>query len=300
MKHYNQQTFRGLMEGLIIKIISNQCFVKDDKEVIVCSFRGNLRRGAMLPLVGDRVLFDKEKKVVIKILKRDNTIRRPPVANITQAIIVTSLVCPDFSTNLIDKLLIELEFNHIKPFICLTKKDLISDNDYKKIEDSINYYKKIGYQVFFNTELDNIKKVFKKEITVLIGQTGAGKSTLLNKLMPELNLKTGEVSLALGRGRHTTRHIEIYDLFDGMLLDTPGFSSLDFENMTKEEVRDSFIEFKKFPCLYHDCLHLNEGECNIKKAVNEGLIAKFRYDNYCNLVSSAWDNKDKYKRKGDM
>ena len=285
------------MEGLIIKIISNQCFVKYDKEVIVCSFRGNLRRATMLPLVGDRVIFDKEKKVVTKVLERKTEIRRPPVANISQAIIVTSLICPAFSTNLIDKLLIELEFNNIKPFICLTKRDLISDKEFSIIKDDIDYYKKIGYKVFYNTELDEIKKIFKNEITVFVGQTGAGKSSLLNKLVPELNLKTGEISMALGRGRHTTRHIEIYDLFDGMLLDTPGFSSLDFYNMTKEEVRDSFIEFSNYPCPYRDCLHLNESECQVKVAVNDGKIAKFRYDNYCSLVSTALDNKDKYKRK---
>ena len=285
------------MEGLIIKIISNQCFVKNNKEVIVCSFRGNMRRQAMLPLVGDKVIFDKEKRVVEEILPRRNSIRRPPVSNISQAIIVTSLVCPDFSTNLIDKLLIELEFNNIKPFICLTKKDLINDDEFNKIIDDIKYYEKIGYKVFYNTELDDIKKIFKNEVTVLVGQTGAGKSTLLNKLMPELNIKTGEVSEALGRGRHTTRHIEIYDLFDGKLLDTPGFSALDFQNMTKKEVRDSFIEFKNFPCPYRDCLHINESECNIKKAVNDGLITKFRYDNYLTLVDSALKNSDEYKRK---
>ncbi len=285
------------MEGLIIKIISNQCFVKNNKEVIVCSFRGNMRRQTMLPLVGDKVLFDKEKRVVEEILPRRNSIRRPPVANITQAIIVTSLVCPDFSTNLIDKLLIELEFNNIKPYICLTKKDLISNEDYKKVEEDIKYYNKIGYKVFNNYELDDIKNIFKDQVTVLVGQTGAGKSTLLNKLMPELNIKTGEVSEALGRGRHTTRHIEIYDLFDGMLLDTPGFSALDFQNMTKKEVRDSFIEFKEYPCPYRDCLHINESECSIKKAVTEGNIPKFRYDNYLTLVSTALSDSDEYKRK---
>ena len=251
----------------------------------------------MLPLVGDKVIFDKEKRVVEEILPRRNSIRRPPVSNISQAIIVTSLVCPDFSTNLIDKLLIELEFNNIKPFICLTKKDLINDDEFNKIIDDIKYYEKIGYKVFYNTELDDIKKIFKNEVTVLVGQTGAGKSTLLNKLMPELNIKTGEVSEALGRGKHTTRHIEIYDLFDGKLLDTPGFSALDFQNMTKKEVRDSFIEFKNFPCPYRDCLHINESECNIKKAVNDGLITKFRYDNYLTLVDSALKNSDEYKRK---
>ena len=285
------------MEGLIIKIISNQCFVKNNKEVIVCSFRGNMRRQTMLPLVGDKVLFDKEKRVVEEILPRRNSIRRPPVANITQAIIVTSLVCPDFSTNLIDKLLIELEFNNIKPYICLTKKDLISNEEYKKVEEDIKYYNKIGYKVFNNYELDDIKNIFKDQVTVLVGQTGAGKSTLLNKLMPELNIKTGEVSEALGRGRHTTRHIEIYDLFDGMLLDTPGFSALDFQNMTKKEVRDSFIEFKEYPCPYRDCLHINESECSIKKAVTEGNIPKFRYDNYLTLVSTALSDSDEYKRK---
>ena len=285
------------MEGLIIKIISNQCFVKNNKEVIVCSFRGNMRRQTMLPLVGDKVLFDKEKRVVEEILPRRNSIRRPPVANITQAIIVTSLVCPDFSTNLIDKLLIELEFNNIKPYICLTKKDLISNEDYKKVEEDIKYYNKIGYKVFNNYELDDIKNIFKDQVTVLVGQTGAGKSTLLNKLMPELNIKTGEVSEALGRGRHTTRHIEIYDLFDGMLLDTPGFSALDFQNMTKKEVRDSFIEFKEYPCPYRDCLHINESECSIKRAVTEGNIPKFRYDNYLTLVSTALSDSDEYKRK---
>ena len=282
------------MEGLIIKIISNQCFVKNNKEVIVCSFRGNMRRQTMLPLVGDKVLFDKEKRVVEEILPRRNSIRRPPVANITQAIIVTSLVCPDFSTNLIDKLLIELEFNNIKPYICLTKKDLISNEEYKKVEEDIKYYNKIGYKVFNNYELDDIKNIFKDQVTVLVGQTGAGKSTLLNKLMPELNIKTGEVSEALGRGRHTTRHIEIYDLFDGMLLDTPGFSALDFQNMTKKEVRDSFIEFKEY---HRDCLHINESECSIKRAVTEGNIPKFRYDNYLTLVSTALSDSDEYKRK---
>ena len=242
-------------------------------------------------------LFDKEKRVVTKILERDNLIRRPPVANISQAIIVTSLTCPEFSTNLIDKLLIELEFNKIKPFICITKKDLVDNTKYEEFKEAINYYQKIGYKVFYNTEQEKIKRLFKNNITVLVGQTGAGKSTLLNRLVPELNLKVGEVSMALGRGRHTTRHVEIYELFHGMLLDTPGFSSLDFDNMTKEEVRDSFIEFKKFPCRYHDCLHINEGECKVKEAVSKGLIAKFRYDNYLSLVSKALDNKDKYKRK---
>ena len=285
------------MEGLITKILSDKCYVKTEKEVIVCTIRGKFRSLQLLPLVGDRVIIDGKKMVIEKILPRDNEIRRPPVSNVTQAIIVTSFKNPDFSTNLIDKMLIELEFNHIKPVICLTKKDLIEKDELLKLQDTINYYEKIGYQIFYNDDLEKLKKIFPNEITVLVGQTGSGKSTLLNKLVPELNLKTGEVSLALGRGRHTTRHIEMLELFDGMLLDTPGFSSLEFQNMTKSEVRDAFIEFKNYPCLYRDCMHTNESECMIKKAVNDGKILPSRYENYLKLIETAWSNWDKYKRK---
>lgn len=285
------------MQGLIIKILSDKCYVKVDKEVIVCTIRGKFRNMQLLPFVGDYVIIDEKKKVIMEILPRKNEIRRPPVSNITQAIIVTSFVNPDFSTNLIDKILIELEFNKIKPIICLTKKDLLKEDELNNYQEIINYYAKIGYKIYYNDELDKIKKIFTDEVTVFIGQTGAGKTTLLNKLVPDLNLKTGEVSLALGRGRHTTRHIEIFSLFDGLILDTPGFSALEFNNMMKEEVRDSFIEFKDFPCLYRDCMHTNESECMVKKAVLEGKILKSRYDNYLKLMENALLNRDKYKRK---
>ena len=285
------------MEGLIIKILSDKCYVKINEEVIVCTIRGKFRNMQLLPFVGDHVIVDIEKKVITDILPRVNEIRRPPVSNITQAVIVTSFVNPDFSTNLIDKILIELEFNKIKPVICLTKKDLLKENEINKYLDIINYYEKIGYSVYYNDDLNNLKKIFKDEVTVFIGQTGAGKSTLLNKLAPFLNLKTNEISLALGRGKHTTRHIEIFELFSGLILDTPGFSALEFGNMTKKEVRDSFIEFKNFPCLYRDCLHTNESECVVKKAVDDGLILKSRYDNYLKLMESALLERDKYKRK---
>lgn len=285
------------MEGIIIKILSDKCFVKINKEVIVCTIRGKFRNMQLLPFVGDKVVIDEKKRVIMEILPRKNEIRRPPVSNITQAVIVTSFVNPDFSTNLIDKILIELEFNKIKPVICLTKKDLISELEFKRYQEILNYYQKIGYSVYYNDEIDDLIKIFKDEVTVFIGQTGAGKSTLLNRLKPDLNLKTGEVSLALGRGRHTTRHIEIFELFKGMILDTPGFSALEFDNMTKQEVRDSFIEFKDFPCLYRDCLHTNEEECAVKHAVIDNKILKSRYDNYLKLVENALLERDKYKRK---
>ena len=285
------------MEGLIIKILSDKCYVKVDKEVIVCTIRGKFRSLQLLPLVGDRVIINEKKQVIETILPRKNMIRRPPVSNITQAIIVTSFKNPDFSTNLIDKILIELEFNSIKPIICLTKKDLLNNGELEKYQDAIEYYKKIGYPIYYNTQIDEIKNLFPGQVTVLVGQTGSGKSSLLNKLDNTLNLKTGEVSLALGRGRHTTRHVEMIEIFNGMLLDTPGFSALEFQNMTKVEVRDSFIEFSNFPCIYRDCMHTNESECQVKEAVKNGQILLSRYENYLKLMDTALSEHDKYKRK---
>ena len=282
------------MEGLIYKILSDKCYVKTSKEVVICGFRGKMRTQKLLPLVGDKVIIDKEKKVIEKILPRRNTIRRPAVSNITQGLIVASLKNPDLDTNLIDKILIELEFNSIKPVICFTKSDLLSDDEKEYVLPIIDYYRKI-YSVYMNNEISKIKKIFKDEITVFIGQTGAGKSTLLNKLDANLNLATGEISMALGRGKHTTRHVEIIEMLDGMLLDTPGFSALEFPNMMQNEIRDAFIEFNNFPCEFRDCMHIKESNCNVKKAVLDGKIAKFRYQNYLDLVKTG--NTQEYKRR---
>ncbi len=282
------------MEGLITKILSDKCYVKNDKEVVICGLRGKFRAQKLLPLVGDKVIVDKDKKIIEKILPRRNTIRRPAVSNITQGLIVASVKKPDLDTNLIDKILVELEFNSIKPIICFTKKDLLNKEELESVNNVINYYKKI-YPVYFNDETDKLKKIFKNEITVFIGQTGAGKSTLLNRLDASLELATGEISDALGRGKHTTRHVEIIEILDGMLLDTPGFSALEFPNMMQNEIRDAFIEFGEFPCPYRDCMHIKENDCNVKKAVSEGKIAEFRYQNYLDLVKTG--NIDEYKRR---
>lgn len=284
------------MEGQIYKILSDKCLVKVNEEVVSCSLRGKFRTFKLLPFVGDKVIINKEKKVIEKILPRKNEIRRPPVSNITQGLVVASLKNPQLDTNLIDKILVELEFNSIKPVICFTKKDLLNSEEYLKIKEIIDYYQNI-YTVYFNDDLDNLKKIFKDNVTVFIGQTGSGKSTLLNKLNPSLELKTGEISLSLGRGRHTTRHVEIIDMLEGSLLDAPGFSALEFPNMLKKEIRDAFIEFQKYPCPYRDCMHLKEDKCSVKDAVNNGEIAKFRYDNYLNLIESGLDNNEMYRRR---
>ena len=284
------------MEGVIYQILNDKCEIKTNKEVVMCSIRGKIRTQKLLPLVGDKVIIDYQNKVIEKILPRRNMIRRPPVSNITQGLIVASLKKPDLDTNLIDKILVELEFNHIKPVICFSKKDLLEKEEYNNIKSIINYYSQI-YPVYFNDEISKIKKLFQDEVTVFIGQTGAGKSTLLNRLDKNLKLETGEISIALGRGKHTTRSVKMLELFNGLILDTPGFSSLEFPNMLKSEIRDAFIEFKDYPCPYSDCMHIKESDCMVKKMVEENIISKFRYENYLNLIKTAQSEFEKYKRR---
>lgn len=279
------------MQGEVVKVISNQFYVKVNNNVLICTQRGVLKKNKTLPLVGDKVLVDIKKQVIEKILPRKNEIVRPPVANIDQAIVVTSLKHPDFSTNLLDKLLVQLEINKIKPIICLTKKDLLSSIELTNYLEIINYYQKIGYLVLDNTETKKILKELENKITVFLGQTGAGKSTLLNKLFPDLNLKTGEVSLALGRGKHTTRVVEIIEIGSIKVLDTPGFSALSFLKYDLESVKEAFIEFKNYPCLYKDCNHDKELECNLKKAVLAGQVLESRYENYLNFKKEFSERK---------
>lgn len=272
------------MRGQIIKINSDLHFVSYQNQVFPCKCRGIFRKEKILPLVGDFVEFDKEKAVIEKILPRKNEFHRPKVSNIDQAFLITSLVSPDFSLNLLDKLLVTMELHKVKPIICITKRDLITDEVWKKISFILEYYQKIGYVVVFNTELEKIQELLENKTSVFTGQTGAGKSTLLNQLHPGWKLETGEVSMALGRGKHTTRLVSMYELYDGKVMDTPGFSAIDFISYTKEQIRDAFIDFKQFPCPFKDCLHTNEKECLVKKAVLDNNILESRYLNYLNFI----------------
>lgn len=274
------------MQGIITKIISNDYDVETENKKYICKARGRFRKEKITPLVGDICDFDEEKKYIIEIQKRKTELVRPPIANIDQAIIVTSAKEPDFSSNLLDKLLCVIEFNNIKPIICFTKLDLLNKEEEKNIQNIINYYKKIGYDVYKNTEVEKIKQIFKNKKTVFTGQSGAGKSTLLNKICPGLNLKTDEISLALGRGKHTTRHVELIKLYEGLIADTPGFSSLDFIGMSNSDIRDNFIEFNEYrhECEYKDCMHINETKCKIKEEIKKGNILESRYENYLKFI----------------
>ena len=269
-----------MIEARVIKLISNKWTVKVGNKTYDCTCAGKIKFKKESPVVGDNVLINEESKVIEKILPRKNNLVRPPVSNIDIALVLTSCIEPSFSSNLLDKLLAIIEFNNIKPVICFTKYDLLGDT--KEIDDIIKYYKKIGYDVVINSEEDKIKSIIKNKICVLTGQTGVGKSSLLNRLKKGLNLKTGEISKVLGRGRHTTRHVELLNIEDSYIADTPGFSSLDFIGMDEKSLKDNFIEFYKHEdkCKYKDCYHLKEDGCYIKEMVKCGDILYSRYDNY--------------------
>jgi len=272
------------MKGQIVKISSDLHFVSYENSIYPCKCRGIFRKEHIVPVVGDYVLFRKDEKIIDEVCPRKNIFSRPKVSNIDQAFLITSLKLPDFSLNLLDKFISLMEINNVKPIICITKSDLLEKSELDKIKKDLDYYESIGYEVIYNTEIDKIKKLLEGKTSVFTGQTGAGKSTLLNKLNPNWNLEVGDVSIALGRGKHTTRVVELFEFLGGKVMDTPGFSSLELSNYSKEEIRDSFIEFSKYPCLYKDCMHTKEEECVVKREVLENHILESRYLNYLNFI----------------
>lgn len=271
------------MDGKIIKLNKNLFTVKlNDGTLLECLTRGKLRNQGISPIVGDNVYVDVQNKTIEKVHKRKNELVRPLVANIDKLIIVTSTHIPKFSTYLIDKFLVICEINNIEPVIVLTKLDKLKFKDKLSLRKYIKYYKSIGIKIYKNTELVKIKNEFKNSTVSLTGQTGAGKSTLLNRIDSKLELQTDEVSLALGRGKHTTRIVEFFETCGGLVADTPGFSSLDLE-YTKEQIRDSFIEFK-YNCKYKSCMHINEDGCDVLNRLNSKKIPSWRYENYKKLL----------------
>ncbi len=273
------------MEGRIIKNISNDYVVKIDNELYTCKPRGKFRISNLTPLVGDIVEIDNNNNYIIDIKKRKNSLIRPSVSNIDKAIIVTS-VKPKLDTNLLDKLLVLTMYNNIEPVICFTKLDLLNLEELKEINSIINYYESIGYVTVKNTQIDKIKSILKNNLSVFVGQSGAGKSSLLNKLDSNLELKTNEISKALGRGKHTTRHVELFEVCEGLVVDTPGFSSLDLSSLSNMDIRDNMKEMfdNLDKCKYRDCMHYKEDGCYVKSLVDDNVILKSRYDNYISFL----------------
>ena len=283
------------MEGTIVSIISNLCTVKANGKLYDCKPRGKFYYDKLTPLVGDDVIIDPINKYILQILPRKNFLERPSISNVDICIIVTSTKKPDLDLTLLDKLLCLVIHNSIRPIICFTKLDLLNDEEIKVINKIKRYYNDIGIDALSNEELDKLTRLINNQTVVLTGQTGAGKSSLINKLNPNFNLETSEISEALGRGVHTTRHVELFEYKTSLIADTPGFSALDLKDFTKEDIRNSFIEFG-FSCKYDDCMHLKEEDCDVKRRVQNQEILLTRYENYEKFVRENESSRIIYKK----
>lgn len=293
-----------MREGKIIKALSGFYYVKSDGEIYACKGRGVFRKRNINPLVGDYVTFDitnEGEGYVTEIKPRMNELMRPPIANVDQALIVSSATMPEFSSLLLDRFLVLIESKHIKPIIFITKIDVTTAQEREAIEKYQLDYREIGYTVeFVNAEkgrdLIELSHYFSDKVTVIAGQSGVGKSSILNAINPSLLIETDEISMSLGRGKHTTRHVELVEVDDGLVADTPGFSALDFTEIEAEELADCFPEMRtrKDSCKFRGCMHHREPACAIKNAVELDEIKKYRYENYLSFLEEIQTRKPRY------
>lgn len=279
------------MVGKIMKGIAGFYYVHvEGRGVYECKAKGIFRKEGIKPLVGDNVemdvLDDAEMLGNIReILPRKSALLRPAVANVDQALILFAIVKPNPNFNLLDRFLIRMEQQKLPTIICFNKEDIASPEEKAALCKS---YETCGYQVLFisvleNRGLDQVRELLAGKTTALAGPSGVGKSSLINQLSPATQMETGEISEKIKRGRHTTRHSEIIALGDGTyIMDTPGFTSLDMPDITKEELGGYYLEFRAYEpyCKFRGCAHLSEPDCKVKEAVEAGKISRVRYENY--------------------
>jgi len=276
-------------------------YVYAEDRVWECSLRGRFRVKKQDFLPGDKVLILPgvgSKATIEKVLERKNILTRPTVANVDQSVIVFARKTPDPDYNLLDRLLVQVECLKIDLIIVMTKVDLCAD----ELDDPIlNYYRSLDYKVSCVSNktgqgIDEVRTFIRDRISVLAGPSGVGKSSLINSLEPGKKLKTGEVSKKIGRGRHTTRHVELISVAGGLVADTPGFSSLYLPEMKRDELQNYFPEFADYrrECRYKNCLHDKEPDCRVKEAVASAKILQSRYVHYLQFLQEVIANEQRY------
>ena len=282
------------MKGKIIKGIAGFYYIHvENHGIYECKAKGGFRNKKIKPYVGDLVEIDiideaHKKGNIVSILPRLNALIRPTVANVDQAMIIFALTSPEPNLGLLDRFLITMQLQGLKTTICFNKLDIGSDAAAKKLS---RIYENCGYEVLFvsvaeGVGLEKVKKRLKGKTTVLAGPSGVGKSSLMNYLNPDAEMETGAVSEKIQRGRHTTRHSEIFYLGDGTyLMDTPGFTSLYLQDIEPEQLKDYFAEFEPYEgkCRFNGCVHIHEPDCAVKEALAQGKIHNVRYESYIGL-----------------
>lgn len=290
------------INGLVLKRYSGFYYVQSpDGELFECKLRGKLQDDVIL--VGDRVQFtptENGRGIVERVLPRDVHLRRPAIANVNQVLVVMSFDQPEPNLKLLDRLLILVESLNLAAVIVLNKCDLPGNETVATIRD---YYHRIGYPVVVTsaangTGVKELNEVMSGKISVIAGPSGVGKSSLLNLLVPGQELKTGQISRKLGRGRHTTRHVELFPLpSGGWVADTPGFTVVDNPPIKREDLAPLFIEFAEPSgnCRFLDCLHSGEVDCGVKAAVGDGIILASRYQNYLTILGEIIEQERCYR-----
>ncbi|REK67155.1 MULTISPECIES: ribosome small subunit-dependent GTPase A [Cohnella] len=299
-------------EGMIIKALSGYYYVRPDEggDPVQCRARGIFKKRGVSPLVGDRVKFSETENgegIVDEILPRSTELVRPPVANVDLAVLVFSVVHPDLNLLLLDKFLVHTESAGLDALIVFTKFDAADgEPDRERIVESVEaarqLYESIGYGSLVTSArrgegIEELKRRLSGRISVFAGQSGVGKSSLLNALVPGLKLETSEISKKLGRGRHTTRHVELVPLpGGGYVADTPGFSQLDFAELGVDEIGSCFREFRELAegCKFRGCTHVHEPGCAVLAAKERGEIAESRYANYLEFMTEWKENRRRY------
>ena len=294
------------MQGKIIKGIAGfyyVCVSEHDNDIYECKAKGVFRKDSKKPLVGDNVIIDildEKGKLgnIVQIEERRNELIRPAVANVDQALVIFSVAKPEPNYNLLDRFLIMMQQKEIPCILCFNKQDLFSSEKLKQI---YRIYEGVGYPICFvsakeNSGVKKIQNLLCGKTTTVAGPSGVGKSSLINCLQSNTTMQTGEISSKIERGKHTTRHTELIAINDNTyILDTPGFSSLMVFNCEKEDIRFFYPEFSRYEanCRFQGCLHMNEPDCAVKRAVEQGEISTIRYENY-KLLFTECQNKKKY------